>query len=144
MRTLTFVALLSLFMGGLVHAQTKKAASDKPSHSRGSADARDPNIKNQNMVNKVNPDIPAPPSKGGTSRQGVCMVHVDNHTNLIVKIYVDGSFRGVMSPWGDLYTYTGAGSTALYARADFDDGTYNYWGPRQVDCFGTYTWRLNP
>ncbi|MGC9973181.1 MAG: hypothetical protein ABSE56_21605 [Bryobacteraceae bacterium] len=144
MRTLTLVALLSLSLGGFVYAQDTKNFTDKATRSRGNDGARDPNIKSENTVNKVNPDIPAPPSKGGTARAEYCQVHVDNRTNLIIKVFVDGTYRGLMGPWGDLYTYTLAGGTGLYARADYEDGTYSSWGPRVISCYGTETWTLHP
>lgn len=71
-------------------------------------------------------------------------MHVDNRTNLIIKVFVDGTYRGLVGPWGDLYTYTLVGGTGLYARADFDDGTYSSWGPRVISCYGTESWTLTP
>lgn len=59
MRTLTLVALLTLALGS-VYAQDAKNFTDKATRSRGDKSARDPNIKSENTVNKVNPDIPAP------------------------------------------------------------------------------------
>jgi hypothetical protein len=84
----------------------------------------------------------APPSKGGPTPKGAAgTIHVDNRTNLYVKIYVDGDFRGTVEPWGDLYVLNLCGSTTLYARADYTDGTYDYWGPTS-DNFCSTTWTL--
>ena len=66
----------------------------------------------------------------------------DNHTTLYVKIYVDGDFRGTVEPWGDLYLTNLCGSTVLYARAYYDDGTYDYWGPTSHNFCST-TWTLH-
>lgn len=85
----------------------------------------------------------APPSKGGPVPKGDAgIIHVDNHTTLYVKIYVDGDFRGTVEPWGDLYLTNLCGSTVLYARAYYDDGTYDYWGPTS-DNFCSTTWTLH-
>jgi hypothetical protein len=70
------------------------------------------------------------------AQMGVCRVDVDNWTQWKVQVYVDGTFRGMVSPWGDGTTYTGAGPTRVYVRAEFTDGTYKYWGPRNYDCYG--------
>jgi hypothetical protein len=67
---------------------------------------------------------------------GVCRVDVDNWTPWKVQIYVDGTFRGLVSPWGDGVTYTGAGPTRVYARAEFTDGSALTWGPTDYDCYG--------
>ena len=59
-----------------------------------------------------------------------------------VDIYVDGTFRGTVSPMGDLLDVTLSGPTRLYAHADFDDGSALNWGPWMVPCRTAYTWKL--
>jgi hypothetical protein len=99
----------------------------------------DPNIKDEGMTNSQNQEMPGPANKGaggGTRGQsGVCRVNVDNWTPWKVQIYVDSSFRGMVSPWGDGVTYTGAGPTRVYARAEFDNGSVLTWGPRDYECY---------
>jgi hypothetical protein len=70
---------------------------------------------------------------------------VDNWTGWYVKVYVDGSFRGSVGPFDDGTVYVGSGATTVYARADFTDGSYKYWGSRVVNCprGGTFSWTLN-
>jgi hypothetical protein len=154
MRTVTLIVTLALSLAGLVSAQDaqEKKAQEKPkaahkatskaTKSRGSGDAADPNIKGGSDVNKPDANVPAPPNKGGTGRQGVCQIHVDNRTGLYVRIYVDGDYKGVIGPWGDGITYTLSGATTLYGRANYDDGTYSSFGPQVVSCYGTFTWSL--
>ncbi len=123
----------------------------KAAQSRG-AESADPNIKAASAVNQPGAKpAPAPPAKGGPKTRGAgqplfCEVHVDNRTDLFIKVYIDGTYRGMMDKWGDLFDYTISGRTQLYARADFTDGSYKYWGPSVVNCpdDGTYTWRLHP
>jgi hypothetical protein len=99
----------------------------------------DPNIKDDSMVNSASAEFVGPKEKVGSNNTrgaaGVCKVVLDNRTKLRIKIYVDGSFRGVMAPYGDSVTYTGAGPTRVYARAEFDDGTALYWGPSDYTCY---------
>jgi hypothetical protein len=96
----------------------------------------DPNIKNDKQTNDPNAKGEPPRSKGGAVTRGVsgCEVRLDNRTNLLIKIYVDGIYRGVLDRYGDGVVYVGAGETHVYARADFDDGTYAYWGQSVYDC----------
>jgi len=71
----------------------------------------------------------------------------DNWTNWWIKCYVDGWYRGYVAPWGELTVYNvGVGPTSLYARADFTDGSWKYWGTQwiQLNPYMYYTWRLWP
>ena len=109
----------------------------------------DPNIKDESTVNSQNQDFPAPKEKsGGTTRgaQGVCTVILDNQTKWRIQIYVDGTYRGTMAPFGDSTSYTGAGLTRVYARAVFDDGSSLSWGPQDYTCYsGQYiNFRMDP
>jgi hypothetical protein len=108
-----------------------KAAKGTTSHGEG-----DPNIKDDKQTNPINAKKDAPSSKGGprTRGGGNCEVRLDNWTNYLIKIYVDGIYRGVLDRYGDAVVYVGVGETRVYARADFDDGSYLYWGPKTYDC----------
>jgi hypothetical protein len=146
MRTLTLVTTLAVLLGAQLGAQEKatQKATDKAAASRGKSSAQDPNIKKSSEVNAPNANAPAPPSKGGAARQGVCEIHVDNRTALYVKIFVDGDFQGTVGPWGDAIAYAISGGTRLYGRADYTDGTFTSFGPRLIDCQGLFTWTLTP
>lgn len=115
--------------------------STKVESGRGSTS--DPNIKDDSMLNSASQEFAAPKEKGGNTNTrgaaGVCRVVLDNQTKLKIKIFVDGSFRGTMAPYGDSVTYTGAGPTRVYARADFDDGSFVYWGPSDYMCYAGQT-----
>lgn len=117
-----------------------KSASTKPKKGSGAADS---NIKKQQVKND-------PSMAGKTAPRGrgagpyACVVHVDNRTLLYSKVYIDGDYVGMVGPAGDVYVRTGNGTTTAYVRADFDDGSYNYWGPVSFDCEGSFTWRIWP
>ena len=138
-------------------AQDKKAAGKdtkaapevvkaKAQSSRGAGE--DPNIKTGSDKNDPKSNTPAPANKGGAASRGmgpgVCGVRADNYTRWIVKVYVDGSYRGAVGGFDDGTVYVGNGTTTFYARADFTDGSYKYWGPWVFNCpHGmTVTWQL--
>lgn len=124
-------------------------SEDRPNAARGSASATDENIRVAAGTNsRTGAAVAAPSQKApaGTATRGnsSCAVHFDNRSTLYISTYADGTFRGSLSPWGDVYTYVIAGPTRLYARAAFDDGSVSTWGPRMVDCpaGGSYQWML--
>jgi hypothetical protein len=108
----------------------------------------DPNIKSDTETNDPKSNLAAPEQKGGAKTRGggYCEVRFDNRTRWFVKLFVDGVYRGTLSPFGDSIAYTGAGATRVYARAEFDDGSYLYWGPSDYSCYsGEYIYfRMNP
>jgi hypothetical protein len=150
MRALGKSVLCALISGALLvtpsisfgKAKGKAAATRG---EKGGPGVSEPQTKGADGKNDPNASVEAPPDKGGKkSRAGVCQLHVDNRTNLIIKIFVDGDYVGTVSPYGDAYGYYSSGSRTVYARADFTDGSWHYWGPRDIHCFGTYTWTLSP
>lgn len=68
---------------------------------------------------------------------------IDNYTNYTIDIFVDGDFRGTIAPWDKRTTWAIPGATRLYAKATFNDGTYEYWGPYTVLTGYEYTWQLH-
>jgi hypothetical protein len=138
---------MTLFAGDAGAQQGKSAVTSKAQAGR-AAGAEDPNIKSRERpTNKADADtaFPAPPKKGGPRTRGVlCGVHVDNRTPYYIDVFVDGEFADTVTPWGDVYSYAYAGITNLYARADFEDGSYKWWGPSDVNCRRdtVFTWTL--
>lgn len=136
-------------------AQKSKSQGGKPkviemkatkSTTRG--EGADPNIKDDKQTNDPKSEMAAPEKKGGarTRGGGYCEVRLDNRSRWFVKVYVDGTFRGTMGPFGDSVAYTLPGETRVYARSDFDDGTFIYWGPTNYSCYsGQYIYfKMNP
>jgi hypothetical protein len=152
------VVALVVVLGLLASAQTAPNASapagaatgkavDKPSpKSRGAGP--DPNIKqDQNQAATNAQETPAPLPKSGQKQRGPtdCWVTAANESPWYVNVYVDGTYRGQVSPWGKGIVNARAGSTTLYGRADFPNGSYNTWGPRSFYCGpdGSFTWTLH-
>lgn len=71
-------------------------------------------------------------------------VVIDNWTNYYIDIYINGNYRGTVSPWDKRTTWAIPGTNRLYAKAPFTDGTYYYWGPHETYTGYSYTWKLNP
>lgn len=147
---LLFLVLAIVLPGSLTTAQGQKSKqkvielkAQKPT-TRGD----DPNIKNDTETNDPNSELAAPQQKGGAKTRGggACEVRFDNRTRWFVKLYVDGTYRGTISPYGDGIAYTGAGPTRVYARAEFNTGDFVYWGPNDYRCYpGQYVYfRMNP
>jgi hypothetical protein len=123
-----------------------RTATDKSAKSRGGPDANIKEDKNQVATNDPAQEPAAPPQKGGQKQRGPndCWLTADNYTPWYINVYVDGTYRGQLSPWGKGIVNAGAGTT-LYGRADFPNGSYNSWGPRVFTCSptGTFIWRLH-
>jgi hypothetical protein len=123
--------------------QTKPDQVSKKESGRGATDA---NVKSDAATNEAGKPatLPSPAEKSGEkSRQALCTVVFDNYTDLWIKTYVDGRYRGTMAPWGELNTYAVAGPTILYARADYPSGAFDYWGPVKFSCSTRHIWRLD-
>jgi hypothetical protein len=117
----------------------------KGAKSRGAA--TDPNVKQDSLPgNKPGATVAAPPSKGGPKTRGAMtgVLHVDNRTPWIIRIYVDGDYVGNVGRYGDSYGYYGCSVRTLYARALFDDGSVTTWGPARRDLCDNFTWELDP
>jgi hypothetical protein len=158
--TSTLLIGLAVFLLALSMQAKPKASASAPQASSGKATDKamasrgagpDTNIKqdkDQATKNDAAKAPPAPPSKGGAKTRGIfdCWVTANNYTPWWVDIYVDGTYRGQVAPWGAGTVNAGAGGTALYGRAVFTDGSYKSWGPRQFACTsdGQFTWRLDP
>lgn len=153
---LVLLFLAATFLGPM-SSDTTAAQAQKPAAGKGKLDkdyaqkgkgaaGADENIKSDSDVNDPAKQMPAPGAKGGekSKGQGACAVVIDNRSAWYIRIYVDGTYRGTIAPWGDSYCYTGAGNTLLYAVATFTDGSRFTWGPRTVGCFSRYTWQLFP
>jgi hypothetical protein len=105
--------------------------------------ADDPNIATGDDVNiRAKPSSVVPPPSKSPQGQALCAVTFDNHTDLIAKTYIDGHFAGTIRPFAELSTSIVPGSAVLYARAEYDDGSVDAWGPIRVGCRTKYVWRL--
>lgn len=98
----------------------------------------------QKAVNSKNNPVPEDKSRGNVYGADYSDVVVDNWTGYYIDIYVNGNYRGTVSPYDKRVTWAIPGTNSLYAKAVFDDGSYLYWGPKVTYTGYQYTWRLNP
>lgn len=142
----TFLLVLTYLIAynTIVFSQDKTEKTIESTCQKGSGE--DPNVKSDTRLNDPNDNTQIPawkdPNSKGTG-PGKCYILVKNYTNWYIDIYIDGYSLGLIGPWGDMYVYTGTGTTKFYAKAKFNDGTYNYWGPSYFDCDYYYTLGLN-
>src|SRR5258705_5455861 len=101
----------------------QKVIELKGTKSTTRGEGADPNIKSDKETNDPSSDMAAPENKGGAKTRGggYCEVRFDNRSRWFVKLYVDGTYRGTLSPYGDSVAYTLPGGTRGYGPADFDD-----------------------
>lgn len=99
---------------------------------------KDPNIKTENAPNDLSQTARRPAAKGGLKTRrggGDCKVIFGNHTDFRINLYVNGVYRGTADSYGDARLYIAPNpETVVYARADFADGTFLFWGPESYDC----------
>jgi len=72
--------------------------------------------------------------------RGACSVYFSNYTGYYVNIYVDGYYRGQLSPWGGGTVVVGDGYTSIYC---ITAGKTLEWSDAG-NCYGSYTFRLYP
>ena len=115
----------------------------KAQKARGAA--ADENIKKDSAVNDPAVKPPAPAAKGGEKTRGnLCGIVLDNWTPWYVGLYIDGNSWGSAGPWGEVSGVAFAGTTRVYARAGFTDGSYLSWGPQAFNCQReeVYRWKI--
>jgi hypothetical protein len=137
------VSLAASHRGYAQQPVSKDSAETHSAMSRG-APTTDANVKHDSVTNKRAAQPTPPPQKGGPKARGVSpgQLHVDNRTQWVIFIYVDGDRVGSVGRYGDAYGYYDCGPHQLYARAFFDDGSVRTWGPLNASICGEYTWRL--
>ena len=91
---------------------------------------------------RTRPSGVVPPASKADEARASCSVTFDNQTDLITKTYIDGRFAGTIRSFGEISASIVPGTAILYARAEFDDGTADAWGPVRVTCRTHYRWRL--
>ena len=106
---------------------------DEIKSTLGRKGAKDSNIKSGEPVN--NPK--ASTERKATKNAGavVCSLDVVNNTPWVSKVYFSGVYGGTLAPWSSYVFYLNPGSTKVYGRADFTDGTYRFW-TMNYDCGG--------
>jgi hypothetical protein len=110
--------------------------------------ASDSNIKSASVdnVRALADTLSVPPSMGGVRTRGGrawCSMRVSNSSPLNANVYIDGKYWGTTPAFGDVFGWMRCRDMQLYARANFDDGGFYYWGPTTVSLKGSYTWRIS-
>jgi len=123
--------------------QTPPGTPDQISRKVRHRGSDDPNIKPSPEINvrAGKSEVIAPITKTPSGRV-LCSITFDNFTDLITKTYIDGRYAGTIRPFGELSASVATGTTVLYARAEYDDGSADAWGPIRVNCQTKYLWRL--
>ncbi len=85
-----------------------------------------------------------PPDKGGTQTKGAGgYTKIENWTGWYIGVYakIDGNwyYEGEVTPYGNVWVYTGTLCADLYGYASFVDGSSLHWGTSYV-C--SDTWKL--
>lgn len=95
-------------------------------------------------INTVNDKSAPQVEEKSMAKRSHTKVIAVNNTNLWVKIYSDGKYRGTAAPYGEVRFKEYATSSDFYARADYGDGSYRYWGPeyKKLKKIGKFTWNL--
>lgn len=75
-------------------------------------------------------------SRGAAS----CSIYFSNYTGYYVNVYVDGYYKGQLSPWGGGTVVVGDGYTSIYC---ITAGRTLEWSDAG-NCYGSYTFRLYP
>jgi hypothetical protein len=147
MRSITIGALglaAAMVLSSGAQAQGKAgSATSNGTRTRGAG--ADANIRRDDAPNAVNkPATPEPAGKTtrGGSAAASGQICVDSRVDLYVRIYVDGTYVGTVSPWGDSCGYYGEGEHRLYARALFSDGSSTSWGPVTGDASTGFKWTI--
>lgn len=142
---LLLAILVTAGMGIQVNAQNEKPKLKKETVDAKPVTTPDPKVDGlQRPVNDKNNPAPVSTSRGDVYGPDYSDVLIDNWTGYYIDIYVNGNYRGTVSPYEKRVTWAIPGTNTLYAKAVFNDGSYLYWGPKVTYTGYTYTWKLNP
>ena len=72
-----------------------------------------------------------------TQSRGTCMIDFTNYTGYYINIYVDGYYKGQLSPYGKGTVYVGDGYTTIYGLSA--GGTVE-WPTKGGNCSGYYSY----
>jgi hypothetical protein len=76
--------------------------------------------------------------KAESKSRGTCSVYFSNYTGLYVNVYVDGYYKGQLSPYGAGTVSVGDGYTTIYCLSA---GGTKEWSA-SGNCTGAYTYKL--
>lgn len=137
--TMTFLAAVLVTLAG--QTVDKPDQISRKVRFRG-AGAEDPNVKAGSEMNVRNRRPGTVPVEKPPAAHTGCPITFDNQTDLFAKTYIDGVYAGTIRPFGALTAPATPGAALLYARAEYDDGSADAWGPIRASCSTKYVWRL--
>jgi hypothetical protein len=109
----------------------KKVAKTVTAKTVSASRGVNPNIKS---------DAPTTDVAEGKARGAACSIYFSNYTGYYVNIYVDGYYRGQLSPWGGGTVVVADGYTSIYC---ITAGKTLEWSDAG-NCVGQYTFKLYP
>lgn len=126
-----FMLLAVLFTTALSsQAQTKKTITkDVVAKVVEASRGANPNIKTEAPTT----DNPVEKSRGS-----VCTLTFDNYTGYVIKVYVDGNYKGTVSEYGKGTVTVGAGYTTMYCITAGGTREWSDYG----DCSASYVYKL--
>lgn len=139
-----FAALMVIGLGFTANAQVKPKLKKETIEAKAQSTPTSAIDGLQKPVNMKNSPVANDNSRGDYYGPNYSDVVIDNWTGYYIDIYVNGNYRGTVSPWDKKVTWAIPGTNTLYAKAVFDDGSYLYWGPKATYTGYQYTWKLNP
>ena len=86
---------------------------------------------------KIKGEAPTTDKAEGKPR-GTCSVYFDNYSGLYVKVYVDGYYRGTLSPYGSFTVNVADGYTEIYCISTGGTRDWEATG----NCTGRYIYSL--
>lgn len=98
-------------------------------------------VKAENVAKYKLPSDEAPAAKPDPNvkvASNDCCITFDNYTGYTLNVWVDGTFRGTVSPWSDGAVCVPKGYTTYYVRTS--GGTYEWNGSGQ--CSGSYRLKI--
>lgn len=132
MKKVTFLLLFAMAAFSVTTFAQKKESINKKVTSKaytGARGAADENIKS---------GAPKTDKKEAKGARGTCQIYFDNYSGLYVDVYVDGNYKGTLSPSGAFNVYVGDGYTTIYCKST---GGTRYWSD-SGNCDGYYHYKL--
>ncbi len=127
--------ILSIFVAGcLMLAFSTTASAQKDVKVKLEARVVDFNRGANPNIKGEEPTTDKPEAKP----RGTCSVYFDNYSGLYVKVYVDGYYRGTLSPYGSFTVNVADGYTEIYC---ISTGGTRDWAATG-NCTGKYIYSL--
>lgn len=127
--TFVIAAAAPVCFGVPAPASVKAAAGPVTSHIVKGGRGAKPVVKlSRDQANKNPKRLSSGKPRSGT-------LHINNHTEYYIDMYVDGDYSGTVAPYGDLYLYDSEDDVRVYGDVT---GTSLYFGPREIGVPGVW------